>query len=147
MTNETTQPVRVLGPDDGDVLPSLGGVRNRFMIDGKETGGRFALVQHLFEPRAFAAPMHRHRDEDEYARGPDRRRAGRRRGRRRPRGDEPASALEIISTAGLEELFREFGRMTSAPEPDVLSQMTARIGCDLDFEATAGVVQRHSLLF
>lgn len=58
-------PARVLGPQDGD-RSQLGGVADRFMIDGKDTVGRFALVQHLFEPRALAAPMHRHRDEDEY---------------------------------------------------------------------------------
>jgi uncharacterized cupin superfamily protein len=36
------------------------------MIDGADTDGRFALVQHLFAPRALAAPMHRHNREDEY---------------------------------------------------------------------------------
>ena len=56
---------RVLGPQDG-AMSGLGGVRDRFMIDGKETGGRFALVEHQFEPRALAAPMHRHCDEDEF---------------------------------------------------------------------------------
>jgi Cupin domain len=40
-------------------------VSNRFMIDGGEADGRFALVQHLFEPSA-RRPMHRHHDEDEY---------------------------------------------------------------------------------
>jgi hypothetical protein len=45
--------VRVLGAQEGEVLP-FGGVADRFMIDGKDTGGRFALVQHLFEPKALA---------------------------------------------------------------------------------------------
>jgi hypothetical protein len=37
------------------------------MIDGTESGGGFALVEHPMEPRALAAPMHRHSREDEYS--------------------------------------------------------------------------------
>jgi len=39
----------------------------RFLIDGAESGGGFALVEHPMEPRALAAPMHRHSREDEYS--------------------------------------------------------------------------------
>jgi len=68
MTEQAQVPVgpRVLGANDGSAVPSIGSVSNRFMIGGGEAGGRFALLQHLFEPSALAAPMHRHRDEDEY---------------------------------------------------------------------------------
>ncbi len=58
--------VRILAAGDGAPGPALDGVVDRFMIDGGDTGGRFALVQHLFAPKALAAPMHRHHDEDEY---------------------------------------------------------------------------------
>jgi len=51
---------------EGDTRGNPAGVRDRFMIDGHQTGDRFALVQHLFAPRALAAPMHRHHLEDEY---------------------------------------------------------------------------------
>ncbi|MEP6631346.1 MAG: cupin domain-containing protein, partial [Lapillicoccus sp.] len=64
-TSPNTLTVRVVAAGEGDTS-SLGGIRNRFMIDGADTSGRFALVEHLFEPRALAAPMHRHHDEDEY---------------------------------------------------------------------------------
>ncbi len=49
---------KVLGPGDGDIMGAPDGVRDRFMIDGNETGGRFALVEHLMapKPRALAAP-------------------------------------------------------------------------------------------
>ncbi len=62
MTEQTQVPAapRVLGAHDGRIVPGIGSVSNRFMIDGRETGGRFALLQHLFEPSALAAPMHRH---------------------------------------------------------------------------------------
>ena len=58
--------VRLLAAGDEVDESELGGVRDRFMIDGADTDGRFALVQHLFAPKALAAPMHRHRNEDEF---------------------------------------------------------------------------------
>ena len=44
----------------------FGGLGVRFMIDGVQTGGSFALVEHPIGPRVLAAPMHTHRYEDEY---------------------------------------------------------------------------------
>jgi quercetin dioxygenase-like cupin family protein len=76
---------RVLTARDGQVMGDPGGVRDRFMIDWQDADGRFALVQHLFAPKALAAPMHRHHLEDEYTYvlagriGDPRRRAGLRR--------------------------------------------------------------------
>lgn len=61
-----TAAVRLLAAADGQPDPGTPGVQDRFMIDGADSEGRFALVQHLFAPRALAAPMHRHHDEDEY---------------------------------------------------------------------------------
>jgi uncharacterized cupin superfamily protein len=57
---------RVLGPSDGH-LATLGGTSARFMIEGASAGKRFALVEHPMQPRALAAPMHRHHREDEYS--------------------------------------------------------------------------------
>lgn len=168
MTEQTlSRPAaRVLAAADGEAAPGLGGVTDRFMIDGKDTGGRFALVQHLFAPRALAAPMHRHRNEDEYTYVLTGRIGAILEGEEieggpgdlifKPRdqwhtfwnaGDEPASVLEIISSAGLEELFRELGRLSGEPDPEALAQMAARYGCALDFEATFPLVERHRLRF
>ena len=58
--------VHIVGPGDGKA-GSLGGVGVRFMIDGGESGGGFALVEHPMGPRSLAAPMHRHSREDEYS--------------------------------------------------------------------------------
>ena len=162
----TTLKERIIRADEGDTEGLIGGVKDRFLIDGTETGGRFALVQHLFEPRALAAPMHLHRREDEYTyvlKG----RIGASLGGRefiaepgdlifKPReqwhtfwnaGDEPATVLELISAAGLEDLFREIGRLASEPSPEELAAMAARYGCDLDFDATFPLVERHGLRF
>src|SRR5262249_16105026 len=57
---------RVLAASDVSILRSVGQLSNRFMIGGTGTGGRLAVVQHLFEPRGLAAPMHRHHEADEY---------------------------------------------------------------------------------
>ena len=156
---------RILSASDGETS-KLGGVTDRFMIDGIDTDGRFAVVQHLFEPKALAAPLHRHHNEDEYTYvltgrigallGEEELVAGPGDLIFKPRdqwhtfwnaGDEPASVLEIISSAGLEELFRSFSKLTEEPDPATLSAMAAGYGCDLDFERTFPIVERHGLAF
>src|SRR3954462_6575697 len=57
---------RVLGPTDGKA-GQLGSIGVRFMIDGDESGGGFSLVEHPMPPRALAAPLPRHANEDEYS--------------------------------------------------------------------------------
>lgn len=61
-------------------------------------------------------------------------------------GGGPARVLEIISPAGLERLFRQFGD-AGLPEPDELAAMAARYGAELDFEGTIPIVERHDLRF
>jgi quercetin dioxygenase-like cupin family protein len=158
--------VRVLAADAGRLVPSLGHVANRFMIDGADAGGRLAVLQHHFEPKALAAPMHRHHDEDEYTfvlSG----RIGAVLGDQevfgepgdlifKPRGqwhtfwndsEEPAVVLEIISPAGLEDLFKSFEHLTEPPTPEVMAGLAGKYGCDLDFEATFPLIQRYGLRF
>ena len=164
MTENST--VRVLAADAGRLVPSLGHVMNRFMIDGADTSGRLAVLQHHFEPKALAAPMHRHHDEDEYTfvlSG----RIGAVLGDQevfgepgdlifKPRAQwhtfwndsqEPAVVLEMISPAGLEDLFKSFEHLTEPPAPEVMAGMTAKYCCDLDFEATFPLIQRYGLRF
>lgn len=160
------QAARVLHATEGEILGNPDGVRDRFMIDGSATGGRFALVQHLFAPRALAAPMHRHQREDEYtyvlsgrigaSLGGEELVAGPGDLIFKPRdqwhtfwntGDEPATVLEVLSAAGLEELFRELGRLTAEPTPEAMAALAARYGCDLDFDATFPLIERHGLRF
>jgi quercetin dioxygenase-like cupin family protein len=164
MTDETI-PVRLLAAGDEAAESMLGGVRNRFMIDGVDTDGRFALVQHSFAPRALAAPMHRHRDEDEFSYVLSGRIGAVIEGREvvaepgdvlfKPRGqwhtfwnagDGPAVCLELISPAGLEELFRSFADLSESPTPEVMAGLAGGYGCEVDFEATMPLVERLGLV-
>ena len=109
------------------------------MLAGEVTGGGFALVEHPIPPRALAAPLHRHTNEDEYSfvlEG----RMGALLGDDvvyaepgdlvfKPRyqwhtfwnaGDATCRILEIISPAGFEHYFDELGeRMTAAKAASV----------------------------
>ena len=157
---------RILKAGDGVVMGDPAGVRDRFMIDGADAGGRFALVQHLVAPRALAAPLHRHHREDEYSYvlfgcigavlGDDEVIAGPGDLIFKPRnqwhtfwnaGDEPAAVLELISPSGLEELFRQLGRLTEPPTPEQIAGMAAPYECDADPEGTQRIVERHGLRF
>jgi quercetin dioxygenase-like cupin family protein len=158
--------VRLLAATDEADESALGGVRDRFMIDGADTGGRFALVQHLFAPKALAAPMHRHRDEDEYTYVLTGRIGAVIEGQEvvaeagdllfKPRGqwhtfwnagDEPAACLELISPAGLEDLFRSFASLTEPPTPELLAELAMEYGCEIDFGVTMPLVERLGLVF
>ena len=66
LPHEQRSSSEVVGPADGKA-GFLGSIGVRFMIDGDETGQRFSLVEHPMGPRALAAPLHRHNNEDEYS--------------------------------------------------------------------------------
>src|SRR4030081_1590974 len=144
--------VHIVGPADGKA-GSLGGVGVRFMIDGGESGGGFALAEHPMGPRALAAPMHRHSREDEYSfvlEG----RVGASLGGEvvyggpgdlifKPRGqwhtfwnadDKPARILEIISPAGFEKFFEQVTDLAGRGElnPARLVAIAAEYGTEVD---------------
>ena len=146
--------------------PEQMGVTDQFLIDGEDTGGRFALVQHLFAPRALAAPMHRHHKEDEFTLVLTGRIGAVLDGNEivagpgellfKPRGqwhtfwnagDEPATCLEIISPAGLEQLFRALAQVGEATTPEDLARLARPYNCDVDMDATAAVIERHGVEF
>ena len=155
----------LLGPGEGDVVHLLAlGVR--FMIDGETTGGAFSLVEHPLPPRALGAPLHTHRNEDEYSYvvegrfgiqlGPDVLEAGPGDLVVKPRGvphafwnagDEPARLLELISPAGFEHYFRELAPLLAAPARDeaAIGEVAARYQLDIDFATVPTLAERHSL--
>ncbi len=164
MTPGLDPTVRLLRPHEGLVEPAPGQVTDRFMVDGVDTEQRFALVQHVFAPRALAAPMHRHHLEDEYTYVLSGRIGAVLDGTEvvaapgdllfKPRGqwhtfwnagDEPASVLELISPAGLETFFRWLGDLDEFPDPEVLAEKAAPYRCDVDEEATAALMQRLAI--
>jgi mannose-6-phosphate isomerase-like protein (cupin superfamily) len=158
----------VIGPDEGTSV-AWGGFGARYLIDGVETGGRFALVEHPIAPRALAAPVHVHEHEDEYTFvlegrvgvriGDEERVAGPGELVFKPRGiphafwnagDEPARVLELISPAGFEAYFAEIAPLLppNAAEPRLaeLAAVQARYGLTMDLDSIPELVERHGLV-
>jgi quercetin dioxygenase-like cupin family protein len=154
-----------LGPDEGQVVHLLAlGVR--FMVDGETTGGAFSLVEHPLPPRALGAPVHTHRNEDEYSYVLEGR-VGVQLGENvieagpgdlvfKPRGvahafwnagDEPARLLEIISPAGFENYFRELAPLLAATDRDeaAIGDVVSRYELDIDFDSIPALAEQHDL--
>lgn len=166
MTKRGIQPrARVLGPHAGEIAGAPHAT-DRFMVNGEETGSRFALVEHTIAPGVLAGPLHRHTREDEYSYVLQGRVGARLGGEEifadagdlifKPRGqwhtfwnagDVPLRILELISPAGLEQLFREMGALGDQLDPDTLQQMAASYGAEIDFDGTTAVVKRHRLAY
>lgn len=62
-------------------------------------------------------------------------------------GDEPAKCLELISPAGLEQLFRAMSLLTEPPTPEQLNEMAAPYHCDTNMDSPFPLVERHGLRF
>lgn len=155
---------RVLHPGEGDVLGAPDVCTDRFLIEGDDTGGRFALVEHTIAAGALAAPMHMHSGEDEFTfvlegafaamLGDEEVLAGPGDLVFKPRGqwhtfwnpgDTPTRVLEMISPAGLEQFFRLIGAPELEQDLDQISALAATIACDVDQDATAALITRLSL--
>lgn len=138
----------------------------RFMIEGATTGGAFSLVEHPLPPRALGAPLHTHRNEDEYSfvlegrvgvqLGDEVLEAGpgdlvfKPRGQQHAfwnAGDEPARLLEIISPAGFENYFRELAPLLGASERDeeAIGDVVRRYELEIDFSTIPILAERHGL--
>lgn len=156
---------KLVGPEDGG-QGFLGTIGVRFMLDGPEAGGRFALVEHPMSPRALAAPLHLHTREDEYSfvlagrmgalLGDEVVEAGPGDLVHKPRdqwhtfwnaGDEPCRILEIISPAGFERYFQELvamGGVQGAGE-DTLAELCERYGLRMRPESIPELLGRFDL--
>jgi hypothetical protein len=138
------------------------------MIDGSESGGGFSLVEHPLDPRALAAPMHRHSREDEYSYVLEGRIGADLGGEIvvgevgdlifKPRGqwhtfwnagDKPARLLEIISPAGFEKFFDKLTDLAAKGElaPPVMAALGAGYGAEVDFDSLPGLLKTHGLVF
>ncbi len=154
---------RIIRAGEGETLGSPLGCRDRFLIDSRDWGGGFALVEHLLAPRSIAAPVHIHTREDEFSfilEGRVSIKAGDEEIVAevgdlvfKPRGewhtfwnatDEPARLLEIISPGGLEEMFRIVDTATDDVE---LGPLVEPYGCTADMEATEPIIEKHGLTF
>ncbi|WP_210241583.1 MULTISPECIES: cupin domain-containing protein [unclassified Mesorhizobium] len=155
----------VLGPDDGQLV-YLFALSARYMIDGNTTNRAFSLVEHRLPARALGAPLHTHRNEDEYSyilQG----RIGLQLGEEilvagpgdlvmKPRGvphafwnagDDEARLLELISPAGFEGYFRELAPLLAAQPLDeaAIGEIVARYELDIDLSSIPALAERHGL--
>ncbi len=151
----------IITSGSGEILGPPAGCRDRFLVDSDDFGGRVGLVEHLLAPRSIAAPMHRHRHEDEFSmvlEGTVGFSAG---GTEltanagdlvvKPRGewhtfwnaeDAPARLLEIITPGGLEHAFH---LIDLADEDMDLEALLAPFGCEADLGATTPILEKYQL--
>jgi oxalate decarboxylase/phosphoglucose isomerase-like protein (cupin superfamily) len=62
-------------------------------------------------------------------------------------GDEPLRILELIVPGGLDELFVTLAAIGEEYDLETLPAMAAQYGCDVDFDRTMPLVERHGLQF
>lgn len=136
--------VKVVQPGEGDVGGLAPGVGVQFKIDGSDTGGLVSIVEHPFDVGAVVPP-HVHTLEDEISyvlegeigfRSEDDEVVLRPGGYIvKPRGQvhamwnagsTPARMIEVITTAGFEDFFRELSSATTAGPPDM--ELIAELG-------------------
>lgn len=142
----------------------FGGLGVQWKIDGHHAGQRFAVVHHPIAPRALAAPLHRHHNEDEYSfvlkgtlgalLGDDVVSAQPGTWVFKPRaqwhtfwnaGDTPCEIIEVISPAGFENYFRE----VAAAWGDIARfvEINRKYSLDMDFDSVPKLCQRFGLTF
>jgi mannose-6-phosphate isomerase-like protein (cupin superfamily) len=157
----TTTIIEATGGDSFD----FGGLGVCWKIFGYQTNNAFSVVHHPIAPRALAAPLHLHHNEDEYSyvlRG----RLGALLGEEvvsaaqgswvlKPRrqwhtfwndsADEPCEIIEIISPAGFEKYFREVADNWGNLEK--FAEINAAYNLEMDFESVPALCKRFGLTF
>lgn len=142
----------------------FGGLGVDWKIDGEMTGGGFSVVHHPMAPRALAAPLHRHRNEDEISYvlkgtlgallGDEVVTAGSGTWVFKPRGqwhtfwnagDDPCEIIEIITPAGFEDYFREVAAAWG--DVEAFAAINARYDLEMDFESVPALCERFGLTF
>jgi quercetin dioxygenase-like cupin family protein len=160
-----TDPARrlVLDPTAAEHF-DFGGLGVEWRIDGRQTNGHFAVVHHPLAPRALAAPLHFHHNEDEFSyvlRGA----LGALLGEEvviatsgmwihKPRrqwhtfwnaSDDPCEIVEVISPAGFENYFREVA--ASWGNAHRFSEINKKYSLEMRFESVPYLCQRFGLRF
>ena len=155
-----------IGESDG-ARADFPGLKTRYILRGEDTGGQFALVEHVIPPRTLAAPVHTHAHEDEYSFvlsgtmsvqiGDEVAEAGAGELVAKLRGiphafwnskDEPARLLELISPAGFEDYFEELAPHLSAagpPDFDALAKVRDKYSLTMDMDSRERLIKEHGL--
>jgi mannose-6-phosphate isomerase-like protein (cupin superfamily) len=153
----------VVAADKGDGV-DFGSFGVQWKIDGDLVDQRFAIVHHPLAPRALAAPLHFHHNEDELSfviRGT----LGALLGTNvveatagawvfKPRhqwhtfwnaSDEPCEIIEIISPAGFETNFREVAAAFGNVER--FAQINQKYALDMRFDSVPDLCRRFGVTF
>jgi mannose-6-phosphate isomerase-like protein (cupin superfamily) len=150
-------------PDQGNSF-DFGGLQVEWKIDARDTGERFSVVHHPIAVGALAAPLHYHRNEDEYSYvlegtlgallGDEVVTAGPGTWVFKPRrqwhtfwnaGDTPCHIIEIISPGGFENYFREVAQAWG--DLDAFARINAKYSLDMDFDSVPRLCERFGLTF
>lgn len=163
---ETTRTAGLVREGEGTTL--LQGPLGAILLAGADaTGGGAAFVVHPLAPRALGAPVHTHRNEDEWSfvlegdvgvqLGDDTLLARPGDLVMKPRGvphafwnasDEPAKLLEVITPGGFEGYFARLAEVLRpgvAPDMAALAAIAADYGLDLDPSSIPRLAQAHGL--
>ena len=155
------QPMAIVS-QDGEPF-AFGGVGGLLKLGGADTGGRFAVaILPDIAPKTLGAPLHCHRNEDEYTYvlggtlgalvGGEVVTAGPGTWIVKPRGQwhtfwnagaRPLSLIEIVSPAGFERYFREVA--ASGGHPAEIARINARYSIEMDLEGVPALCQRLGL--
>ncbi len=155
-----------ISPTDGD-RADLRGLGTRYLLRGEDTGGQFALIEHTIPPRALAAPVHLHQNEDEYSFvlsgrvgvqiGDEVAEVGPGELVAKPRGvphafwnagDEEARLLELIAPPEFANYFEELAPVLLADGPPDLEKLAAiqkSYSLQMDFDTIMPLMERHGL--
>lgn len=144
----------------------LGSFGVRFLAGAHQTGGALSVVEHPVPPRTLAAPLHRHRNEDEYSfviegvmgavlgdevvRAPAGSLVFKPRGQWHTfwnAGDGTCRILEIIAPGGFEQIFADIAADPEAMTGEAAAALDARYGLDVDYASIERLCQEHGLNF
>lgn len=142
----------------------FGGFGVRWKIDGPATGYRFAVVHHPIAPRALAAPLHLHHNEDEYSfvlegtlgalLGDEVVTAEAGTWVFKPREqwhtfwnarDTRCEIIEVISPVGFENYFRDVAEAWG--DLRRFGEINRKYSLEMDFESVPGLCERFGLTF
>jgi mannose-6-phosphate isomerase-like protein (cupin superfamily) len=154
---------RVLSPNDGESF-DFGGFGVDWKVNAADTEGRYGIVHHPISPRALAAPLHYHHNEDELSYvlkgtlgallGDDVVEAEPGTWVFKPRrqwhtfwnaGDTPCEIIEIISPGGFENYFHEVAEHWGDLEK--FAEINKKYSLEMDFDSVPGLCDRFNLTF
>src|SRR3954463_948260 len=145
----------------------LPGLQNRYLVRSAQPGGRFAIIEHTIAPRTLAAPLHTHRNEDEYSYvvsgrmgaivGDEEIEAQPGQLVVKPRGiphafwnatDEATVVLETISPGGFEQYFADLAPLLDTdgePDFEAMTAVQTRYALTMDLPSIADLIARFDL--